>query len=317
MRSGGSSYAWAYLYQGLRYDSVTGLYPARHRELHPAMGRPLQRDPLGFGAGDANVYRWEGNTPASVTDPMGLQYAPPIANTPNADVWRDDDERRAWEELRDAHQAEQARRNRNRVNVREGNILEDRNPKIYGPPGGPGMTAQDALAQAIHEMEEAAVEIGTDIAIGVATPIGVGVAGAGLVKGAKAIAKMRRAKKAAGLANNGSKRWQDFLPEAKERLARSKAEHGDGAIAMAISRKQALKRIEGLINAADPEKSIEAHIGKLTRPGSGPHIRIELNARIDEIRRLAQHTGSKSEAEIVKQLDEWVRRIVEIPDVAY
>jgi hypothetical protein len=122
---------------------------------------------------------------------------------------------------------------------------------------------------------------------------------------------------ASSLAPNAPKTWQDFLPEAEARLAAAKAKYGDGAVAMAISRKQALNRIEGLINAGHPEKSIEAHIGKLTRPGSGPHIRTELNARLDEIERLATHTGGKTEQEIMKQVQDWRQRISEIPDVPH
>jgi RHS repeat-associated protein len=67
-----SSYGWEYRFQGLRADLVTGLYNARYRDLHPVMGRPLERDPLGYAAGDVNQYRWEGNTPASAVDPSGL-----------------------------------------------------------------------------------------------------------------------------------------------------------------------------------------------------------------------------------------------------
>lgn len=72
VRTGGSSYGWVCRYQGLRQDPATGLHHARYRDLHPALGRPLQRDPLGFAAGDANVYRWVGNGPAGATDPLGL-----------------------------------------------------------------------------------------------------------------------------------------------------------------------------------------------------------------------------------------------------
>jgi RHS repeat-associated protein len=72
VRAGGTAYGWTYLWQGLRRDPGTGLYGARYRDVSPTLGRPLQADPLGFGAGDANVYRWEGGTPESVTDPTGL-----------------------------------------------------------------------------------------------------------------------------------------------------------------------------------------------------------------------------------------------------
>jgi RHS repeat-associated protein len=71
---GGSSYGWSHLHQGLRRDAATGLDHARHREYHPALGRPLQRDPIGFDAGDPNVYRWVGNSPAGRVDPYGLDW---------------------------------------------------------------------------------------------------------------------------------------------------------------------------------------------------------------------------------------------------
>jgi hypothetical protein len=120
-------------------------------------------------------------------------------------------------------------------------------------------------------------------------------------------------------APNIPKTWQDFLPEAKaqQAAAKTKYAYADGLVAMAISRKQALKRIEGLINAGHPEKSIEAHIEKLTRPGSGPHIRAELEAWLNEIERLARYTGTKTEQEIIKQVQQWRQRISEIPDVPY
>ncbi len=75
IRSGGSSYSWTYLYQGLRLDPATGIYNARNRDIHPGLGRALQRDPLGYGGGDVNVYRWEGNTPPNGVDPTGEIFA--------------------------------------------------------------------------------------------------------------------------------------------------------------------------------------------------------------------------------------------------
>ena len=81
VRSGGSSYIWTYLHQGLPLDAATGLYYARYRDVHPTFGRPLQRDPLGFGAGDLNTYRWEANAPVGLTDPYGLA----IRLAPDAD----------------------------------------------------------------------------------------------------------------------------------------------------------------------------------------------------------------------------------------
>jgi RHS repeat-associated protein len=69
---GTSGYDWVYLHQGGRLDGVSGLYHFRMREYSPALGRWLQIDPLGFGAGDNNLYRYTGNTPSNATDPRGL-----------------------------------------------------------------------------------------------------------------------------------------------------------------------------------------------------------------------------------------------------
>jgi hypothetical protein len=38
----------------------------------PTIGRWLSEDPIGFEAGDANLYRYVGNGPANATDPSGL-----------------------------------------------------------------------------------------------------------------------------------------------------------------------------------------------------------------------------------------------------
>lgn len=85
---------------------------------------------------------------------------------------------------------------------------------------------------------------------------------------------------------------------------------------MAITRKQAIKRIEGLVGE-DSEAGIDSHFGKLARPGSGPHIRRELTTRLAEIERLAKHCGDRTEAEILARVSRWRERISEIPDVDY
>ena len=85
---------------------------------------------------------------------------------------------------------------------------------------------------------------------------------------------------------------------------------------MAITRKQALKRIEGLIGEGS-NAGIESHIAKLTRPGSGPHIRTELSVRLGEVERLASHVGDKSGVDILARIAKWRKRISEIADVDY
>ncbi len=64
--------ASAFLYGGMMYDSATGLYYARARWYNPAVGQFTSQDPTGFAAGDANLYRYVGDNPATMTDPWGL-----------------------------------------------------------------------------------------------------------------------------------------------------------------------------------------------------------------------------------------------------
>jgi RHS repeat-associated protein len=130
----GSNYAWIYLHQGGRLDMMTGLYGFRNRDLSPALGRWVEVDPMGFAAGDDNLYRYAGNGPTnsvdpngtmddvgprtpeqenSVDDPLGLrQFVPPPPPDPetrnnlgNLRYWRP-----SLEELQEAY--EQGRRER-------------------------------------------------------------------------------------------------------------------------------------------------------------------------------------------------------------
>lgn len=61
-------------YTGREWDAETELYYYRARYYDPATGRFLEQDPIGFDAGDANLYRYVGNGPTNYTDPMGLKW---------------------------------------------------------------------------------------------------------------------------------------------------------------------------------------------------------------------------------------------------
>jgi RHS repeat-associated protein len=63
---------WAHLFQGLEFTDATRLTHARHRDYSVNLGRFIQRDPIGFAAGDNNMYRFVGNGPTGSTDPSGL-----------------------------------------------------------------------------------------------------------------------------------------------------------------------------------------------------------------------------------------------------
>jgi RHS repeat-associated protein len=75
----GSNHAWVYLHQGGRFEVTTGLGHFRAREYSPSQGRWVQVDPIGFTAGDVNLYRFVANSPISKLDPDGLQVTAPTA----------------------------------------------------------------------------------------------------------------------------------------------------------------------------------------------------------------------------------------------
>ena len=60
-------------YTGREQDAETGLDYYRARYYDSAVGRFISEDPIGFGAGDANLYRYVGNSPTNYTDPSGLE----------------------------------------------------------------------------------------------------------------------------------------------------------------------------------------------------------------------------------------------------
>jgi RHS repeat-associated protein len=67
-----SAYGNRFLFTGREWLAELGLYDYRNRMYSPTLGRFLQTDPIGFLAGDANIYRYCGNNAANVKDPLGL-----------------------------------------------------------------------------------------------------------------------------------------------------------------------------------------------------------------------------------------------------
>jgi len=60
-----------FAFTGRPFDSDTGLQWNLHRWYDPQTGRWLSEDPLGFAAGDENLYRYVGNQVTIGTDPLG------------------------------------------------------------------------------------------------------------------------------------------------------------------------------------------------------------------------------------------------------
>ncbi|QDV52197.1 RHS repeat domain-containing protein [Gimesia fumaroli] len=59
--------------EGYYHDTESGLYNLRNRFYGAGEGRFKSEDPIGFDAGDVNLYRYVGNNAATDTDPSGLQ----------------------------------------------------------------------------------------------------------------------------------------------------------------------------------------------------------------------------------------------------
>jgi uncharacterized delta-60 repeat protein/RHS repeat-associated protein len=69
------AYNWKYLFQGMRYDPVTGLYETPNRDLNPATDTWLQADPAGYVDG-SNLYQALDARPTTLNDALGLDPAP-------------------------------------------------------------------------------------------------------------------------------------------------------------------------------------------------------------------------------------------------
>ncbi len=67
-----------FAYTARLFDDAAGLQWNLNRWYDPAVGRWLSADPIGFEAGDANLYRYVGNGPAAWTDPTGLASQDPL-----------------------------------------------------------------------------------------------------------------------------------------------------------------------------------------------------------------------------------------------
>jgi len=61
-----------FLFAGMEYDTVTGLYYDHARYYDAVIGRFVSQDPKGFAAGDTDLYRYTGNDPINNTDKTGL-----------------------------------------------------------------------------------------------------------------------------------------------------------------------------------------------------------------------------------------------------
>jgi RHS repeat-associated protein len=77
-----------YAFTGREWEPEVGLYYFRARYYDPAIGRFINKDPIGFGGG-VNLYEYVGNQPTNLNDPLGLYpgQLPPPPPGYNASTW--------------------------------------------------------------------------------------------------------------------------------------------------------------------------------------------------------------------------------------
>lgn len=68
----GTTTGTRFLFTGREWLSQFGLYDYRNRTYSAAFGRFVEKDPIGFRAGDLNLYRYVANNPINAVDPLGL-----------------------------------------------------------------------------------------------------------------------------------------------------------------------------------------------------------------------------------------------------
>jgi RHS repeat-associated protein len=71
-----TAYANTHGYTGREHLPLSGLMDYRNRTYSTTLGRFLQVDPIGFDAGDVNLYRYVGNNPINAIDLLGLMECP-------------------------------------------------------------------------------------------------------------------------------------------------------------------------------------------------------------------------------------------------
>jgi len=70
-------------YTGRDWDAELGLQYNRARYYDPGIGRWIGQDPIGFAAGDGNLYEYAGNEPTDFIDPSGEK----VQGTFRTDYW--------------------------------------------------------------------------------------------------------------------------------------------------------------------------------------------------------------------------------------
>ena len=73
-----------YGYTSQELDPESGLYDYDGRYYDPILAQFASEDPLGFAAGDVNLYRYVGNSPVNYNDPTGMDEWGPLPDPEEA-----------------------------------------------------------------------------------------------------------------------------------------------------------------------------------------------------------------------------------------
>lgn len=72
LRAGRSAVGNPFAHTGVSFDEDSGLVAYRFRSRDAEVGVFIQEDPIGFAAGDLNLYRYAAGIPSALVDPLGL-----------------------------------------------------------------------------------------------------------------------------------------------------------------------------------------------------------------------------------------------------
>ncbi|MHB9068435.1 MAG: RHS repeat-associated core domain-containing protein [Pirellulaceae bacterium] len=136
-------------YTGRDWDADVELQNNRARWYDPTTGRWLSQDPIGFAAGDVNLYRYVGNQATGATDPSGLEEQPgQFPGKPKGTIGRDI--------LQDLHREDAALRPiiEHQHNIRQQNKRDigEAGQRMMADMGGFGVVIDGAEAISGHNL---------------------------------------------------------------------------------------------------------------------------------------------------------------------